>query len=220
MQIAFDNSYSRLPDRFFVRLDPSPVSSPSLIKVNKALAAELGLDAAALAHPEGVAVLAGNAVPLGAAPLAQAYAGHQFGGWVPQLGDGRAILLGEVLAPDGARFDLQLKGSGPTPYSRMGDGRAWLGPVMREYIVSEAMHAFGVPTTRALAAVTTGEIVLREAQLPGRGTIASNTLGQSAWRASAVMSAHSRFAGAFVNIIAQVKHEIDFVPRHLFIPGE
>ncbi len=112
-------------------------------------------------------MLAGNAVPEGAEPLAMAYAGHQFGGFVPQLGDGRAILLGEILDPQGERFDIQLKGSGRTPFSRGGDGRAWLGPVLREYIVSEAMHALGIPTTRALAAVATGEPVHRETALPG-----------------------------------------------------
>ncbi|MEM7718635.1 MAG: YdiU family protein [Pseudomonadota bacterium] len=165
--LAFDNSYGRLPDRFFTRLPPEPVTQPELIVLNGALAQRLGLDPTALASPNGVATLAGNAVPNTADPLAQAYAGHQFGNFVPQLGDGRAVLLGEIIAPDTARFDIQLKGSGPTPYSRMGDGRAWLGPVLREYLVSEAMAAFGVPTTRALAAVATGETVLREAPLPG-----------------------------------------------------
>ena len=135
--------------------------------VNDALAGELGLDPAALRAPDGLAVLAGNAVPEGAEPLAQAYAGHQFGGFTPQLGDGRAILLGEIRDRNGRRRDIQLKGAGRTPFSRMGDGRAWLGPVMREYLVSEAMAALGIPTTRALAAVTTGETVLREAPLPG-----------------------------------------------------
>ena len=166
LHVRFDNSYARLPDRFFARLDPTPVRQPELIRANDRLARELGIDAADLASSEGVAVLAGNAVPEGAEPLAQAYAGHQFGGWVPQLGDGRAILLGEVMTADGRR-DIQLKGSGRTPFSRMGDGRAWLGPVLREYVVSEAMHALGIPTTRALAAVTTGETVHREAPLPG-----------------------------------------------------
>jgi uncharacterized protein YdiU (UPF0061 family) len=163
----FDNSYARLPDRFHVRQDPVPVCKPALVAVNTELAGRLGIDVAGLQSSEGLAVLAGNAVPDGAAPLAQAYAGHQFGGWNPQLGDGRAILLGEIIAPDGARFDIALKGSGPTPFSRRGDGRAWLGPVLREYIVSEAMAALGVPTTRALAAVTTGETVWRETGMPG-----------------------------------------------------
>ena len=165
--LPFDNSYARLPDRFYARLDPTPVAAPKLVKLNARLAEALGLDAAALSSPDGVAALAGNAVPENAAPLAQAYAGHQFGGWVPQLGDGRAVLLGEIVAPDGQRYDVQLKGSGPTPFSRRGDGRAWLGPVLREYIVSEAMAALGIPTTRALAAVATGEEVLRERALPG-----------------------------------------------------
>jgi uncharacterized protein YdiU (UPF0061 family) len=167
MTITFDNSYARLPERFFVRQPPVAVTEPRLIAVNGGLALRLGLDPEALAAPDWVAVFAGNRVPEGAAPLAQAYAGHQFGGWVPQLGDGRALLLGEIVAPDGARFDLALKGSGPTPFSRRGDGRAGLGPVLREYIVSEAMAALGVPTTRALAAVTTGEAVWRETPLPG-----------------------------------------------------
>jgi uncharacterized protein YdiU (UPF0061 family) len=137
------------------------------VKVNRELAGDLGLDPDELASPEGVQVLAGNAVPAGAEPIALAYAGHQFGSFVPQLGDGRAILLGEVVVKDARRFDIQLKGCGRTPFSRRGDGRAALGPVLREYIVSEAMAALGVPTTRALAAVATGETVVREEMLPG-----------------------------------------------------
>ncbi|MBU2958811.1 YdiU family protein [Paracoccus sp. 1_MG-2023] len=165
--IHFDNSYARLPQGFFARIDPTPVSSPQLLALNEGLAERLGLDAGHLAG-DGLGVLAGNAVPEGAEPIAQAYAGHQFGGFSPQLGDGRAVLLGEVIAPDGARFDLQLKGSGPTPFSRRGDGRAWMGPVLREYLVSEFMAAMGVPTTRALAAVSTGDLVFREqGGLPG-----------------------------------------------------
>nr|WP_090219960.1 YdiU family protein [Litoreibacter janthinus] len=167
MPPKFDNSYARLPDRFYTKLPPTPVANPSLIGLNHTLADQMGLDVAWLRSDDGLAMLAGNAMPNGADPLAQAYAGHQFGGWSPQLGDGRANVLGEVVGPDGGRWDIQLKGSGPTPYSRMGDGRAGLGPVMREYIVSEAMHAFGVPTTRALAAVSTGETVVRETLLPG-----------------------------------------------------
>ncbi len=167
LQIAFDNSYARLPDRFFARLAPEPVAAPALIRLNDALAAELGLDPAALRAEEGVAILAGNSTPQGAEPLAQAYAGHQFGGFVPQLGDGRAHLIGEVIDQQGRRRDIQLKGSGRTPFSRAGDGRAWVGPVLREYLVSEAMNALGVPTTRALAAVTTGEWVFREDRMPG-----------------------------------------------------
>jgi len=166
-RIPFDNSYARLPERLFARLPPTPVAAPALVRVNRALAAELGLDADVLASPAGVEMLAGNRVPEGAEPLAMAYAGHQFGGWVPQLGDGRAILLGEVVGRDGVRRDIQLKGSGRTPFSRGGDGRAALGPVLREYIVSEGMHRLGIPTTRALAAVTTGEKVYREEALPG-----------------------------------------------------
>ncbi|MEX3015757.1 YdiU family protein [Gymnodinialimonas hymeniacidonis] len=162
----FDNSYATLPERFFTRQAPVPVADPRLIAVNTALANRLGLTLPK--HEEAMSRLfAGNEVPDGATPLAQVYAGHQFGGWSPQLGDGRAVMLGEVVAPDGARFDIQLKGAGQTPYSRMGDGRAWLGPVLREYIISEAMAALGIPTTRALAAVETGEVVLREGRMPG-----------------------------------------------------
>ncbi len=164
---VFDNSYARLPERLFARLPPTPVSAPRLLRLNTALAQRLGLDPAWLASPAGVAMLAGNQVPPGADPIAQAYAGHQFGHFNPGLGDGRAILIGEVVAPDGARRDIQLKGSGPTPFSRRGDGRAAVGPVLREYIISEAMAAFGIPTTRALAAVATGDHVFREDALPG-----------------------------------------------------
>ncbi len=167
MTFAFDNTYARLPPRFFAPIAPTKVRAPRVVMVNRALAAELGLDAAVLASPAGADVLAGNAVPDGAEPIALAYAGHQFGHFVPQLGDGRAILLGEILAKDGRRFDVQLKGSGRTPFSRGGDGRAALGPVLREYIVSEAMAAMGVPTTRSLAAALTGETVLRDEALPG-----------------------------------------------------
>jgi len=164
---SFDNSYARLPEHFYARLAPTPVAAPRLIKLNEPLARHLGLDPVKLATPEGVDVFAGNRVPEGAAPLAMAYAGHQFAGFVPQLGDGRAILLGEVIDADGLRRDIHLKGSGRTPFSRRGDGRAALGPVLREYVVSEAMAALGIPTTRALAAVTTGETVLRDEPLPG-----------------------------------------------------
>src|SRR5246127_2637036 len=164
---AFDNSYARLPDRFFSRLRPTPVAAPRLVRLNKKLAWHLELDPGKLAAPEGVEILAGNRVPKRGEPLAMAYAGHQFGTFVPQLGDGRAILLGEVIDADGVRRDIQLKGSGPTPFSRRGDGRAALGPVLREYIVSEAMAALGIPTTRSLAAVVTGENVVRETMLPG-----------------------------------------------------
>jgi protein adenylyltransferase len=164
---AFSNSYARLPERFFARLTPTPATKPRLIKFNESLALELGVNAKGLEPDELAAVFAGNVTPPGAEPIAMAYAGHQFGSFVPQLGDGRAILLGEVLDRSGERRDVQLKGAGRTPFSRRGDGRAALGSVLREYLVSEAMHALGIPTTRALAAVSTGEPVYRDRQLPG-----------------------------------------------------
>jgi serine/tyrosine/threonine adenylyltransferase len=163
----FDNSYARLPERFFTRTNPTPVREPQLIGVNESLARQLGLDPAYLASPAGVEVMAGSRIPDTAEPIAQAYAGHQFGQFVPQLGDGRAILLGEVIDASGVRRDVQLKGSGRTPFSRGGDGRAAIGPVLREYVVSEAMAALGIATTRTLGAVTTGELVQRERALPG-----------------------------------------------------
>lgn len=167
MKLPFDNTYARLPERFYARVSPAKVHEPRVVKVNRALTELLGLDHDRLASPEGASVLAGNAIPDGAEPIALAYAGHQFGGFVRQLGDGRAILLGEIVGTDGGRRDVQLKGAGRTPFSRGGDGKAALGPVLREYVVSEAMAALGVPTTRALAAVTTGEPVARETLLPG-----------------------------------------------------
>ncbi len=167
MTFAFDNTYARLPERFYARVAPTKVREPRLVKVNHPLAELLGLDPAQLDSGDGAQILAGNVVPERAAAIALAYAGHQFGGFVPQLGDGRAILLGEVVGVDRRRRDIQLKGAGRTPFSRGGDGRAALGPVLREYIVSEAMAAMGVPTTRALAAATTGESVVREEILPG-----------------------------------------------------
>jgi uncharacterized protein YdiU (UPF0061 family) len=168
MTFAFDNSYARQPDHFYARIAPTKVSEPRVVKVNRALAELLSLDAEQLASPDGAQLLSGNTLPAGADPIALAYAGHQFGGFVRQLGDGRAILLGEIVGTDGKRRDIQLKGSGRTPFSRGGDGRAALGPVLREYLVSEAMAALGIPTTRALAAVTTGERVHREeGMLPG-----------------------------------------------------
>jgi serine/tyrosine/threonine adenylyltransferase len=167
MPFAFDTTYAHLPSRFFARVQPTHVARPSLLAVNTGLAELLHLTPDELVSPAGVEMLAGNRIPEGAEPLALAYAGHQFGGFVPQLGDGRAILLGEVIGRDGRRVDVQLKGAGRTPFSRGGDGRAALGPVLREYVVSEAMAALGVPTTRALAAVTTGELVRRETPLPG-----------------------------------------------------
>ena len=167
VHFPFQNTYAALPANFFARVAPTPVASPRLIKLNRPLAVHLGLDPDLLESPEGAEILAGKRVPDGADPIAMAYAGHQFGHFVPQLGDGRAILLGEVIDADGVRRDIQLKGSGPTPFSRRGDGRAALGPVLREYIVSEAMAALGIPTTRSLAAVITGENVMRETPLPG-----------------------------------------------------
>jgi serine/tyrosine/threonine adenylyltransferase len=167
LRFGFNNTYARLPEHFYGRVNPAPVAAPRLVKLNEELARSLGFDPDALARPEGVEILAGNRVADGSEPLAIAYAGHQFGHFVPQLGDGRANLLGEVLGRDGLRYDIQLKGAGPTPFTRGGDGRAALGPVLREYIVSEAMAALGVPTTRALAAVTTGQTVWRETPLPG-----------------------------------------------------
>jgi uncharacterized protein YdiU (UPF0061 family) len=168
VHIHFDNTYARLPERFFIRQQPARVPEPRLVRLNLRLAATLSIDPDWLQSADGVSVLAGNAIPEGAEPIAQAYAGHQFGGFVSQLGDGRAILLGEVVGSDGVRRDLQLKGSGRTAFSRGGDGKAALGPVLREYIVSEAMAALGVPTTRALAAVTTGERIVRpDGFLPG-----------------------------------------------------
>jgi uncharacterized protein YdiU (UPF0061 family) len=167
MNIQFDNSYAALPDHFFARVAPTPVAAPRLIKLNRQLAEDLRLDTNWLSSNVGVDFLSGQLVPSNADPIATAYAGHQFGNFVPQLGDGRAVLLGEVIDRNGNRRDIQLKGSGPTPFSRRGDGRAALGPVMREYIVSEAMAALGIPTTRSLAAVLTGDRVQRETALPG-----------------------------------------------------
>lgn len=162
----FDNGYAKLPKLFSTNLNPTPVDSPQLIVLNESLATALGLSTQDLQKNDGVEVLAGNRVPEGAFPIAQAYAGHQFGHFT-MLGDGRAVLLGEQITPQGERVDIQLKGSGKTPYSRGGDGRAALGPMLREYIISEAMHALGIPTTRSLAVVTTGEPIIRETPLPG-----------------------------------------------------
>ena len=165
--ITFDNSYAQLPANFYTRQALQPVTQPTLIKTNLDLAEQLGVDRTWLLSKDATQVFAGNELLPGADPLATVYAGFQFGNWNPQLGDGRALLLGEVLSNTGQRFDLQLKGSGPTHYSRGGDGRSPLGPVLREYLVSEAMNALGVPTTRALAAVATGDMVYREQPEPG-----------------------------------------------------
>ncbi|MBX3023650.1 YdiU family protein [bacterium] len=163
----FDNTYARELAGCYAPVTPASVPAPALLRLNDALAAELGLDVAALDPDLGAAVFAGNVLPAGAMPIAQAYAGHQFGGFVPQLGDGRAVLLGEVIDRHGRRRDIALKGSGRTPFSRQGDGKAAVGPVLREYLIGEAMHALGIPTTRALAAVRSGEVVWREQPLPG-----------------------------------------------------
>lgn len=163
----FDNTYRRLPDRFHARLMPTPAPEPRLIKLNKDLAQTLGLDPETVSGEVGARIFSGSSVPDGAEPLAMAYAGHQFGSFVPQLGDGRALLLGEVIDRASTRRDIQLKGSGPTPFSRGGDGFAAVGPVLREYIVSEAMHTLGIPTTRSLAVATTGNQVFRDTILPG-----------------------------------------------------
>lgn len=167
ISFPFNNQYVALGDAFYVKTNPSPVANPVLIKFNDELATSLGLSATPLSDADIAELFSGNVIPVGAEPLAMAYSGHQFGHFNPQLGDGRAILLGEVSSPEGGWFDMQLKGSGRTFYSRDGDGRAALGPVLREYLVSEAMEKLGVPTTRALAAVTTGEQVARERMLPG-----------------------------------------------------
>jgi uncharacterized protein YdiU (UPF0061 family) len=166
MRLGLENTYSSLPSRFYARLAPTPVKDPRLVVVNSRLADELDFDPAVLER-EGAALFSGNQTPDDADPIALAYAGHQFAGFAPQLGDGRAILLGERVGRDGVRRDIQLKGSGRTPFSRNGDGRAALGPMLREYVISEAMHALGIPTTRSLAVVTTGEQVVREDLLPG-----------------------------------------------------
>jgi uncharacterized protein YdiU (UPF0061 family) len=162
LTIAFDNSYARLPDRFHASVEPDRAPAPRLIRLNRPLADELDLDAAALASPEGIAMLSGGPMPDGAAPVAMAYAGHQFGQFVPSLGDGRAVLIGEVVDRAGRHRDLHLKGAGRTVFSRRGDGKAALGPVLREYLVGEAMAALGLPTTRVLAAIATGEPVYRD----------------------------------------------------------
>lgn len=165
LMIPFDNTYAALPGQFYSKLAPQAVKAPRLVAFNENLGRIMGITPGEAA--EMAEVFGGNQVPDGADPLAQLYSGHQFGTYNPQLGDGRAILLGETVGTDGKRRDIQLKGSGRTPYSRGGDGRAWLGPVLREYVVSEAMHSLGIPTTRALAAVETGETVWREGGLPG-----------------------------------------------------
>ena len=165
---ALDDSFVRELAGLFEPWQPATVPAPALVVLNDELAEELGLDAAELRSPAGIAVLAGNATPEGSTPIAQAYAGHQFGGWSPRLGDGRAVLVGELVDGQGRRRDLHLKGSGRTPFARGGDGKAALGPMLREYVIGEAMHALAIPTTRALAVTTTGEHIQRdEGMVPG-----------------------------------------------------
>ena len=178
----FDNSFAQLGSGFFSHQMPEPSPTPELIAYNDSLSTELGIGAG----DDRAAIFGSALIPDGAEPLAQLYAGHQFGNYNPQLGDGRAVLLGEVVDIKGNRRDIQLKGSGRTPYSRGGDGKAWLGPVLREYAVSEAMHALGIPTTRALAAVSTGEEIYREAMLPGAivTRVARPTSGSARFRSS------------------------------------
>ncbi len=167
LPIAFDNTYARELPGLYAAWKPATVPAPALLFLNRALADDLGLDAPALDGPEGAALFSGNTLPEGAEPLAQAYAGHQFGGFSPQLGDGRALLLGEVIDRRGQRRDIAFKGSGRTPFSRGGDGKAAVGPMLREVLIGEAMHGLGIPSTRALAVVATGELVYREAAFPG-----------------------------------------------------
>ncbi|MEL0078098.1 MAG: YdiU family protein, partial [Rhodospirillales bacterium] len=167
LRFGFDNSYAASLDGFYTPWQADRAPNPTLIHFNKKLALDLGLDPNVLAAERGAAIFSGNLIPTDASPIAQVYAGHQFGAFSPQLGDGRALLLGELVDTEGTRRDIQLKGSGRTPYSRGGDGKAAMGPVLREYLIAEAMHSLGVPTTRALAAVTTGELIYREKPLPG-----------------------------------------------------
>jgi len=202
--IKFDNSYSRMPGKFYARVESNAVSRPELIRVNSKLADELGIDAEWLVSDEGIGMMAGCLMPDGAEPIASVYAGHQFGHYVPQLGDGRAMLIGEVVNPANLRFDIQLKGSGPTPYSRGGDGWSPLGPVLREYIVSEAMYYLGIPTTRSLGAVLTGDKVKREREMPGAilTRVASSHIR---------IGTHQYFAahGDFESLACLVDHVVD-----------
>ena len=167
MTISFKNTYVNLPENFYTSQLPEPVSKPSPILINEELAEFLSIPIDWIKSEQGIGMLSGNFTPKGSNPIASVYAGHQFGSWNPQLGDGRAILLGEVKARDGLSYDIQLKGAGPTPYSRMGDGRSPLGPVLREHLVSEAMYALGIESTRALASLQTGDFVMRETSQPG-----------------------------------------------------
>jgi len=165
--LTLTNSYLQLPVLFYKRVDPTPVRAPAIAAINEPLATTLGYDHSYLQSPQALDVFSGCAVQPGSEPVALAYSGHQFGGFVPLLGDGRAVLLGEIQSPTGISYDVQLKGSGKTPFSRRGDGRAALGPMMREYIIGEALHALGIPATRTLVVVASGEDVIRERKLPG-----------------------------------------------------
>jgi uncharacterized protein YdiU (UPF0061 family) len=202
-----EHSYAQLPPRFFTRVQPTSVSEPKLVLLNVALAEDLGLDPSVLAQTP--AWFTGNVLPPGAMPLAQAYAGHQFGNFT-MLGDGRAILLGEQLTSRGERFDIQLKGPGRTPYSRGGDGRAALGPMLREYIISEAMHALGIPTTRSLAVAATGEPVYRETPLPGAvlTRVASSHIRVGTVEFAAALSASTAFTGELENLRALADYTV------------
>ncbi|MCP1143508.1 protein adenylyltransferase SelO [Lysinibacillus endophyticus] len=207
----FDNSYARLPNDFYAEIELNPVRAPKLVKLNKSLAKDLGLDVEELQSDKAIAILAGNTAPEGSKPIAQAYAGHQFGHFT-MLGDGRAVLLGEQITPKEERFDIQLKGSGRTPFSRGGDGRAALGPMLREYIISEAMHALGIPTTRSLAVVTTGESIIRETELPGAvlTRVASSHLRVGTFQYAANM-------GSFENLEVLAHYAI--IRHYEFIPN-
>jgi len=208
---AFDNTYARELDGCYAPVTPATVPAPELVQLNRALAAELGLDVAGLDPTLGAAVFAGNLVPAGATPIAQAYAGHQFGGFVPQLGDGRAVLLGEVVDRHGRRRDIAFKGSGRTPFSRGGDGKAAIGPVLREYVIGEAMHALGIPTTRALAAVRTGEEIWRDRPVPGAvlTRVAASHLRVGTFQFFAARGAHDTVRALADYVIA--RHDPDLI---------
>ena len=205
----FDNTYARELAGCYAAVTPALVPAPAMLRLNHALAAELGLDVAALDPALGAAVFAGNLIPAGATPIAQAYAGHQFGGFSPQLGDGRAVLLGEVIDRHGRRRDIALKGSGRTPFSRSGDGKAAVGPVLREYLIGEAMHALGIPTTRALAAVRSGEVVRRDLPLPGAllTRVAASHVRVGTFQFFAARSAHDTVRALADYVIA--RHDPD-----------
>src|SRR5215472_11667953 len=214
----FDNTYARHLTGCYAPVTPAMVPAPELLRLNHALAAELGLDVATLDPAVGAAVFAGNVVPAGATPIAQAYAGHQFGGFTPQLGDGRAVLLGEVIDRNGFRRDIQLKGSGPTPFSRAGDGKAAVGPVLREYLIGEAMHALGIPTTRALAAVRSGEVVYRDHPLPGAllTRVAASHVRVGTFQFFAARGAHDTVRALAEYVIARHDPELAGDPDRFF----